>query len=73
MPDNPLSTNPSSVILAADARARYVVWLADVDTRIGCVARVALQRDYSFLASFHGGLSVSEAICDAIVRQEDRP
>jgi hypothetical protein len=59
MPENPLSTNPSSVILAADARARYGLWLADVDTRIGCVARVALQRDYSFLASFHGGLSVS--------------
>jgi hypothetical protein len=73
MPDNPLSTNPSSVILAADARARYVLWLADIDTRIGCVARAALQRDYSFLASFHRGLSVSEAICDAIVRQEDRP
>ena len=73
MPDNPLSTNPSSVILAADARARYVLWLADVDTRIGCVARAALQRDYSFLAYFHRGLSVSEAISDAIVRQEDRP
>jgi hypothetical protein len=73
MPENPLSTNPSSVILAADARARYGLWLADVDTRIGCVARVALQRDYSFLASFHEGLSVSEAICDPIVRLEDRP
>ena len=72
MPDNPLGTNPS-VVMAADARARYVLWLADVDTRIGCVARVALQRDYSFLASFHGGLSVSEAICDAIARLEDRP
>jgi hypothetical protein len=73
MPDNPLSTNPSSVIQAADARARYVFWLADVDTRIGWVARVALRRHYSFLASFHWGLSVSEAICDAIVRLEDRP
>jgi hypothetical protein len=66
MPDNPLSTNPSIVILAAGAGARYVPWLAEVDRRIGCLARVALQRDYSFLAAFHGGLSVSEAICDAI-------
>jgi|HubBroStandDraft_6_1064221.scaffolds.fasta_scaffold6187474_1 hypothetical protein len=72
MPDNPLSTNPS-VVMAADAHARYVRWLADVDRRIGCLARVALQRDYSFLASFHGGLSASEAICDAIARLEDRP
>ena len=72
MPDNPLSTNPS-VVMAADAHARYVRWLADVDRRIGCLARVALQRDYSFLASFHGCLSASEAICDAIARLEDRP
>jgi hypothetical protein len=72
MPDNPLSTNPS-VVMAADAHARYVRWLADVDRRIGCLARVALQRDYSFLASFHGGLSASEPICDAIARLEDRP
>ena len=71
MPDNPLGTNPS-VVMAADARARYVRWLADVDRR-GCLARVALQRDYSFLASFQGGLSASEAICDAIARLEDRP
>jgi hypothetical protein len=73
MPENPLSINPSSSSWLPDARARYVLWLADVDMRIGCLARVALQGDYSFLASFHGGLSVSEAICDAIVRQEDRP
>ena len=72
MPDNPLGRNPS-VVMAADARARYVPWLADVDRRIGCLARVVLQRDYSFLASFQGGLSASEAICDAIARLEDRP
>ena len=59
MSDNPLSTNP---ILAADAHARYVPWLTDVDREIGCLVRVALQRDYSFLAAFHRGLSVPEAI-----------
>jgi hypothetical protein len=52
MSDNPLSTNP---ILAADAHARYVPWLTDVDREIGCLVRVALQRDYSFLAAFHRG------------------
>jgi len=63
MSDNPLSTNP---ILAADAHARYVPWLTDVDREIGCLVRVALQRDYSFLAAFHRGLSVPEAIREAI-------
>ena len=42
MSDNPLSTNP---ILPADAHARYVPWLTDVDREIGCLVRVALQRD----------------------------
>jgi len=63
MSDNPLSTNP---ILPADAHARYVPWLTDVDREIGCLVRVALQRDYSFLAAFHRGLSVPEAIREAI-------
>ena len=65
MSDNPLSTNP---ILPADAHARYVPWLTDVDREIGCLVRVALQRDYSFLAAFHRGLSVPEAIREAIPR-----
>jgi hypothetical protein len=36
MSDNPLSTNP---ILPADAHARYVPWLTDVDREIGCLVR----------------------------------
>jgi hypothetical protein len=70
MSDNPLSTNP---ILAADAHARYVPWLTDVDREIGCLVRVALQRDYSFLAAFHRGLSVPEAILERKVGRQAAP